>query len=77
MTSDPNTLADVFAYHVVPGNFSGTVPTYPNVTLGRTLLADPTFVALEGGNKPQVLAWATRADSKVHVLNQRYRKSDA
>ena len=58
------------AYHVVQGNFSGTSTTYPNTTLGRTLLSDPTYVQLEG-NKSQVVAWAIRADQKVHVLNQR------
>ncbi|KAJ2995836.1 hypothetical protein NUW54_g7316 [Trametes sanguinea] len=52
------------------GNFSGTSTTYPNTTLGRTLLSDPTYVQLEG-NKSQVVAWAIRADQKVHVLNQR------
>ncbi|THH26849.1 hypothetical protein EUX98_g7337 [Antrodiella citrinella] len=71
VTSDPNTLADVLAYHVVPGNFTDNVPTYPNVTLGRTLLTDGNLVQLEGGNKAQVLAWATRADGHVHILNQR------
>lgn len=65
-------LADTLAYHIVPGNFSqGTFPTYPNVTLGRTLMNDSSLVHLEGGNKPQVVAWATRADGKIHVLNQR------
>lgn len=70
--SDANLLANTIAYHVVPGNFSGTVPTYPNTTLGRTLLVDGNFVQLEGGNKAQVVAWATRADGRIHVLNQRY-----
>ncbi|KAI9062255.1 FAS1 domain-containing protein [Trametes sanguinea] len=70
ITSDVNLLADVVAYHVVQGNFSGTSTTYPNTTLGRTLLSDPTYVQLEG-NKSQVVAWAIRADQKVHVLNQR------
>lgn len=72
VTSDPNTFADVLAYHVVPGNFTDNVPTYPNITLGRTLLTDGNLVQLEGGNKAQVLAWATRADGHVHILNQRY-----
>ncbi|TCD65884.1 hypothetical protein EIP91_002044 [Steccherinum ochraceum] len=69
--TDNNTLADTLAYHVVPGNFSSSVPTYPNTTLGRTLLTDGNFVQLEGGNKAQVVAWATRADKKIHVLNQK------
>lgn len=66
-------MADLIAYHMVSGNFSGVTTHYPNVTLGRTLLADPKVVQLEGG-KQQVVAWATRADGKVHVLNQLYVK---
>ncbi|KAI0762310.1 FAS1 domain-containing protein [Fomes fomentarius] len=69
VTSDNDALADLIAYHMVSGNFSGVTTHYPNVTLGRTLLADPKVVQLEGG-KHQVVAWATRADGKVHVLNQ-------
>ncbi|KAI0073798.1 Fasciclin-domain-containing protein [Panus rudis PR-1116 ss-1] len=71
ITSDPGRLTDVFGYHIVPGNFSNSTTNYPNVTLGRTLLTDPTLVHLEGGNKAQVVAWAVRADGKTHVLNQR------
>jgi len=71
VTGDAQTLADVLAYHVVPGNFTQAVPTYPNTTLGRTLLTDGNLVQLEGGNKAQVVAWATRADGRIHVLNQR------
>ncbi|KAI0638779.1 hypothetical protein C8Q77DRAFT_1151809 [Trametes polyzona] len=70
ITSNNDVLADVVAYHVVQGNFTGTTTTYPNTTLGRTLLNDPTYVQLEG-NKSQVVAWAVRGDGKVHVLNQR------
>ncbi|KAI0668736.1 FAS1 domain-containing protein [Trametes maxima] len=70
VTSDNDLLADVVAYHVAQGNFSGDSPAYPNTTLGRTLLHDPKYVQLEG-NRSQVLAWAVRADGKVHVLNQR------
>lgn len=70
ITSNADLLADVVAYHVVQGNFTNITTTYPNTTLGRTLLSDPTYVQLEG-NKSQVVAWATRADGKVHVLNQR------
>lgn len=74
VTSNLNLFTDVFGYHIVPGNFSGTVPTFPNDTVGRTLLTDPNFVQLEGG-KAQVVAWALRADGKIHVLNQRLVKS--
>jgi uncharacterized surface protein with fasciclin (FAS1) repeats len=70
VTGNPTTLADVFSYHVVPGNFSNALTTYPNVTLGQTLYNDPLTVHLEG-NRPQVVAWATRSDGKTHVLNQR------
>jgi hypothetical protein len=43
--------------------------TYPNITLGRTLLNAPDLVQLEA-NKSQVLAW-TRIDSgNVTLLNQ-------
>lgn len=70
VTGSPSVLADVFAYHVVPGNFSQASSTYPNVTLGQSLYDDPLTVHLEGG-KPQVVAWAVRADGKTHVLNQR------
>ncbi|KAH8101625.1 FAS1 domain-containing protein [Cristinia sonorae] len=70
VTSDANALASVFSYHVVPGSFNGTAPKYPNTTLARTLLVNGNYVQLEG-NKPQVVAWSTRADGKVHILNQR------
>ncbi|KAI0641205.1 FAS1 domain-containing protein [Trametes meyenii] len=70
ITTDNDLLADVVAYHIAQGNFTGDSTTYPNTTLGRTLLNDPKYVQLEG-NKSQVVAWALRADGKVHVLNQR------
>ncbi|OBZ79843.1 Transforming growth factor-beta-induced protein ig-h3 [Grifola frondosa] len=69
VTSDSGRLTDIVAYHMVPGNFSSVSTTYPNVTLGRTLLNDPSLVQLEGG-KSQAIAWAIRADGKTHVLNQ-------
>ncbi|KAJ8495153.1 hypothetical protein ONZ51_g1853 [Trametes cubensis] len=56
VTSDPTLLADVVAYHIVQGNFTNSDTHYTNVTLGRTLLSDPTYVQLEG-NKSQVVAW--------------------
>jgi len=45
------------------------VTNYPNTTIGRTALGDPSVVMLEG-NKNQVVAWARREDGQVHVLNQ-------
>lgn len=70
VTGDQDTLADVFSYHIVPGNFSQSSTHYPNVTLGETLYDDAETVHLEG-NKPQVVAWSIREDGKTHVLNQR------
>lgn len=71
MTSnDPSVLANVFAYHVVPGNFTGVTTRYPNTTVGETLYNDTATVHLEGG-RPQALAWAVRSDNLTHVLNQR------
>ncbi|CDO74773.1 hypothetical protein BN946_scf185001.g21 [Trametes cinnabarina] len=70
ITSNADLLADVVAYHIVQGNFTGALAKYPNTTLGRTLLSDPTYVQLEG-NRSQVVAWAIREDNKTHVLNQR------
>lgn len=67
LTSSP---VNLLSYHVVSGNFSGQSTTYPNTTVGRTFLNDTTYVKLEG-NKSQVVAWATRSDGRVHVLNQR------
>ena len=60
---------DVLAYHIVYGNFTGANATYTNTTIGRTLLSDPQYVNLEGGEH-QVVVWATREDGLVHVLNQ-------
>lgn len=70
MTGNQGVLTDVFSYHIVPGNFSDSSTYYPNVTLGQTLYDDSETVHLEGG-KPQVVAWAIRADNKTHILNQR------
>lgn len=68
VTQDPGALTDIIAYHVVFGHFSN-VTNYPNTTIGRTALGDPSVVMLEG-NKDQVVAWAKREDGLVHVLNQ-------
>ncbi len=70
VTSDVDALADVIAYHIASGNFTGVSTTYPNNTLGTTLLNDPKVVQLEGSGQPQVLVWTTREDGQVHVLNQ-------
>lgn len=70
MNQDPNVLTDIVAYHVVFGHFQN-VTDYPNTTIGRTALGDPSVVMLEG-NKNQVVAWARRSDDQVHVLNQKY-----
>ncbi|KAI1785569.1 FAS1 domain-containing protein [Ganoderma leucocontextum] len=70
VTSDVDALADVIAYHIASGNFTGVSTTYPNTTLGTTLLNDPKVVQLEASGQPQALAWAARDDGKVHVLNQ-------
>ncbi|RDX40108.1 FAS1 domain-containing protein [Lentinus brumalis] len=68
--SDADELTDLVAYHIVSGNFSGVTTNYTNTTLGRTLLSDPKLVQLEAPGEHQVVAWATRADGQVHVLNQ-------
>jgi len=68
INSDPDALTNVVAYHVVFGHFQN-VTDYPNTTIGRTALGDPSVVMLEG-NKNQVVAWARRGDGQVHVLNQ-------
>jgi len=68
VTQDPNALTNLVAYHVAFGHFPN-VTDYPNTTIGRTALGDPSVVMLEG-NKDQVLAWAKRGDDQVHVLNQ-------
>ena len=61
-------MTNLITYHVVFGHFH-SASDYPNTTIGRTALGDPSFVTLEG-NKNQVLAWARREDGQVHVLNQ-------
>ena len=70
VTSDVGALTDVISYHIASGNFTDISTTYPNVTLGNTLLNNPQVVQLEAPGQPQALAWATREDGKVHVRNQ-------
>jgi uncharacterized surface protein with fasciclin (FAS1) repeats len=69
VANDTQLLADIIAYHVLPGNYSGVAATAPNVTIGPTLLNDSSLVHLEG-NKSQVIAWQAQSDQKVHILNQ-------
>ncbi|KAG6890656.1 hypothetical protein C0992_000226 [Termitomyces sp. T32_za158] len=78
LADDPAGLANVLAYHVLPGIFvnssmnssalnSGVLP---NATLGYTLLSNSTLVQLEG-NKTQVLAWSRNdSDGQIYFLNQ-------
>ncbi|KAH7890248.1 FAS1 domain-containing protein [Phlebopus sp. FC_14] len=61
-------IADAVSYYVVPGNFIKETATYPNVTIGRTLLNDSALVNLEGG-KAQVLAWSKMSNGTLFVIN--------
>ena len=84
--SDLAAVANLVAYHIMPGNFSqpnATSPTggnattnatlisaiFPNVTIGRTLLDNSSFVQLEG-NKSQVLAWTIFPSNTTNVTSQ-------
>ncbi|KZT24329.1 FAS1 domain-containing protein [Neolentinus lepideus HHB14362 ss-1] len=69
ITSSPSLLADVLLYHIVYGNFTNLTETYPNTTVGRTMLNDMSLVQLPGG-KSQVVAWSRMSDGNVTVLNQ-------
>ncbi|KAJ3548367.1 hypothetical protein NM688_g5308 [Phlebia brevispora] len=69
ITGNQTLLEDVFAYHILPGNFTTPPTFFPNVTLGETLLNDSAVVQLEG-NKSQAVAWTVLADNNTHVLNQ-------
>ncbi|KAK0443209.1 FAS1 domain-containing protein [Armillaria borealis] len=76
LSSDDDLFALTILYHIVSGNFSsnnGTNATleaaiYPNVTIGRTLLDEPSVVQLEG-DKSQVLVWSN-IDGQVEMYNQ-------
>lgn len=71
LTSNPELVADRIAYHVVSGTFNATsAQSFPNTTIGRTLLNDSSLVFLEGGHKNQVVAWA-KEGSTTHILNQK------
>ncbi|KIJ63995.1 hypothetical protein HYDPIDRAFT_133294 [Hydnomerulius pinastri MD-312] len=68
VAGNQNLLSDIIAYHVVSGNFVNQSETYPNVTIGRTLLNDSALVMLEGG-KAQVLPWSKAANGSMFALN--------
>ncbi|KDQ51355.1 hypothetical protein JAAARDRAFT_62567 [Jaapia argillacea MUCL 33604] len=70
ISGNPSLLADVLAYHIQTGNIStNEIASYPNTTIGRTLLNDSTYVQLEGG-KNQVVAWSKQSNGNTTVLNQ-------
>ncbi|PBK88355.1 FAS1 domain-containing protein [Armillaria gallica] len=76
LSSDDDLFALTILYHIVSGNFSPNndtnatleAETYPNVTIGRTLLDDPSVVQLEG-DKSQVLVWSN-IDGQIEMYNQ-------
>ncbi|KAG2074454.1 FAS1 domain-containing protein [Suillus decipiens] len=65
--TDPTSVRNLLSYHVVHGNFTDQTSSYPNITLGRTLLNDSSLVWLEG-NESQVLAWSNGSNG-IFVLN--------
>ena len=70
ITSDPELLAEVLSYHILPGTFAlNATPAFPNTTVARTLFNSSDLVFLEGG-KNQVLAW-TNDSSDIRILNQK------
>ncbi|KAK0460851.1 hypothetical protein IW261DRAFT_1577259 [Armillaria novae-zelandiae] len=79
LSNDDNLFALTILYHIVSGNFSannGTnatleAETYPNVTIGRTLLDDPSVVQLEG-NKSQVLVGVTSTGKSRCTTNRAF-----
>ena len=69
ISSDPEILAQVLSYHVLPGTFNVTdTPSFPNTTVARTLFNSSSLVFLEGG-RSQALAWSNSSDG-VTILNQ-------
>ncbi|KAG6826616.1 hypothetical protein H0H92_015128 [Tricholoma furcatifolium] len=77
-SNDPQALANILSYHVLPGNFVNSSVNasaldsgvQPNNTVGRTLLTNSSEVQLEGG-KPQALAWTRNdSDGQIYFLNQ-------
>lgn len=67
--SNETCLADIISYHIVSGNFVNNTETYPNETIGRTLLNDSSLVMLEG-NQSQVLVWSKSENGSLFVINQ-------
>ncbi|KLO17864.1 Fasciclin-domain-containing protein [Schizopora paradoxa] len=68
VSSDPELLANVLSYHVLPGNFD-TTQNYPNTTIGRTLLGQSSGLTFLEGNRNQALAWSN-TDGDTRILNQ-------
>ncbi|KAF8547980.1 Fasciclin-domain-containing protein [Imleria badia] len=68
-TANETCLADIISYHIVTGNLVNETQTYPNVTIGRTLLNDSSEVTLEG-NQSQVLVWSKSDNGSLFVMNQ-------
>ncbi|KAG6369254.1 hypothetical protein JVT61DRAFT_15560 [Boletus reticuloceps] len=61
-------LADIISYHIVSGNLVNETQTYPNETIGHTLLDDPNLVMLEG-DQSQVLVWSKVDNGSLFVMN--------
>lgn len=70
ISSNPDLLANVLSYHVVPGSFNVT-QSFPNTTVGRTLLNHNSSLVFLEGDKNQVLAWSD-INGTVRILNQKY-----
>ncbi|KAF8436272.1 FAS1 domain-containing protein [Boletus edulis BED1] len=67
-TSNETSLADIISYHIVSGNLVNETQTYPNETIGHTLLDDPNLVMLEG-DQSQVLVWSKADNGSLFVMN--------
>lgn len=69
ISSNPELLANVLSYHILPGKFD-TTQTYPNTTVGRTLLDHTSGLVFLEGNRNQALAWSNVAGTS-RILNQK------
>lgn len=69
ISSNPELLANVLSYHVLPGAFS-TTQTFPNTTVGRTLLNHSSSLVFLEGDRNQVVAWANE-NGTDRILNQK------
>jgi hypothetical protein len=67
LSSNASDFANIVSYHIVSGNFTNESPSYPNITIGRTLLNDSSLVQLED-KESQVLAWSKDVHG-IFVLN--------